>query len=97
MKSNKSKRIVIILIIITLLVLILSGVAYMYFATDLFRSNKQVFFEYASKILDDKKGFISNELLQYYNKIISTPYENKGELTCNVSTNTNQEEYEKNS
>ena len=94
MKSNKSKRIVIILIIITLLVLILSGVAYMYFATDLFRSNKQVFFEYASKILDDKKGFISNELLQYYNKIISTPYENKGELTCNVSTNTNQEEYE---
>ena len=94
MKTNKSKKIVIILIIITLLILILSGVAYMYFATDLIRSNKQVFFGYASQILDDKKGFISNELLQYYNKIINTPYENNGELTCNVTADNNQNEYE---
>ena len=94
MKSNKSKKIVIILIIITLLILILSGIAYMYFATDLIRSNKQVFFSYASQILDDKKGFISNDLLQYYNKIVNTPYENTGELTCNVTTDNNQNEYE---
>ena len=94
MKSNKSKKIVIILIIVTLLILILSGVAYMYFATDLIRSKKQIFFEYASQIIDEKKGFISNDIIEYYNKIISEPYENSGDLTCNVTDEANQSEYE---
>ena len=86
MGQKKSKGLLITVIILLVIILILVGViAYLYFFTDMFKSNKQLFFKYTSQIVQSENGFIDNQLMQYFQKKNSTSYENNGEITFDVS------------
>lgn len=83
-KKNKGLRITIVILLIIILLLV-GGIAYLYFFTDMFKSNKQLFFKYTSQIVQSEDGFINNELVQYFQKKNSTSYENNGEITFEVA------------
>ena len=83
-KKNKGLRITIVILLIIILLLV-GGIAYLYFFTDMFKSNKQLFFKYTSQIVQSENGFIDNQLVQYFQKKNSTSYENNGEITFEVS------------
>ena len=86
MKQKKSRGLLITIIIIFIIILLLvGGMAYLYFFTDMFKSNKQLFFKYTSQIVQSENGFIDNQLMQYFQKKNSTSYENNGEITFDVS------------
>ena len=85
MKNNKSKKIFIIAIIVIVLILIV-GVAYAMLATNMFKSDKELFFKYASQLFDEENGFIDNKLVQYNEKKNNSVYEHEGTLTVNVES-----------
>lgn len=84
MKPHKSKKILIVLIVLIIILIICSGVAYAYFATDVFKTDKQVFLKYASQMLDNEKGFLDDELIQYISKKSNTPYSNSGSFYVDI-------------
>ena len=83
-KKNKGLRVTIVILLIIILLLV-GGIAYLYFFTDMFKSNKQLFFKYTSQIVQSENGFIDNQLVQYFQKKNSTSYENNGEITFEVA------------
>ena len=86
MKQKKNKGLLIAIIVLLLIIILLAGViAYLYFFTDMFKSNKQLFFKYTSQIVQIEDGFVDNQLVQYFQKKGSTSYENNGEITFEVS------------
>ena len=66
-------------VVVILLILLGAGIAYAYFATDVFKSSKEVFFESISNnILEN----LSDENLEkYVKKQENTPYSNNGKIT----------------
>ncbi len=94
MKQKKNKGLVIIIIILIIILLLIGGIAYLYFFTDMFKSNKQLFFKYTSQIVQNENGFIEDPLRQYFQKKNSTSYENNGEVTFEVSIPNMEEELE---
>ena len=94
MKQKKNKGLVIIIIILIIILLLIGGIAYLYFFTDMFKSNKQLFFKYTSQIVQNENGFIEDPLRQYFQKKNSTSYENNGEITFEVSIPNMEEELE---
>ena len=86
MKQKKNKGLPITIVILLIIILLLvGGIAYLYFFTDMFKSNKQLFFKYTSQIVQSENGFIDNQLVQYFQKKNSTSYENNGEITFEVA------------
>ena len=86
MGQKKNKGLLIAIIVILVIIILLVGVmAYLYIFTDIFKSNKQLFFKYTSQIVQNEDGFIDNQLIQYFEKKKSTSYENSGEITFEVS------------
>ena len=86
MEQKKSRGLLISIIVVLIIILLLVGIiAYLYFFTDMFKSNKQLFFKYTSQIVQNEDGFIGNQLRQYFQKKDSTSYENNGEITFEVS------------
>ena len=86
MKQKKNKGLFITVIILLVIIILLAGIiAYLYFFTDMFKSNKQLFFKYTSQIVQSENGFIDNSLRQYFQKKNSTSYENNGEVTFEIS------------
>ena len=73
------KKILLVLLILVVLLGIVG--AYAYFATDAFKSNKDIFFSY---IINDTQN---EKLEEYMKKIESTPYTNKGETSIKVNGN----------
>ena len=67
MNQKKNTKILLILIII-IVIIILAGVGILVFATDIFKSDKEMFFKYMADIGDSKKGFIDDGLKQYFEK-----------------------------
>ncbi len=92
-KKNKGLRVTIVILLIIILLLV-GGIAYLYFFTDMFKSNKQLFFKYTSQIVQSEDGFIDNQLMQYFQKKNSTSYENNGEITFDVSIPNMEEDLE---
>ena len=74
MKQKKNTKILMILIILALIVILVAGGIYIYLATDLFRNNKDIFFKYASKLVDNKQGLIDENLSQYIEKKKTNAY-----------------------
>ncbi len=85
MKPKKSKKILVIIIIAVILVIALVGVAYCYFATDIFKSNKELFFKYMGQVLNEENGMIEQPLKQYFEKQKNTPYTTQGTITATVT------------
>ena len=95
MEQKKSKGLLITIIVILMIIILLIGIiAYLYFFTDMFKSNKQLFFKYTSQIVQNEDGFIGNQLRQYFQKKNSTSYENSGEMTFEVSIPNMEEDLE---
>lgn len=82
MKSKKSKMIVLIVVLIQI-VLVAGVLAYVYFETDVFKTDKQVFFEYISEI-----ELIDSNLETYFDKVLSTPYESNISLSVSSDDST---------
>ena len=86
MNQKKSKRLIIILIIAVCILIILAGLAYAILATDFMKSDKELFFKYATQIFEKDNGMIENELDQYYEKQKNTPYSNSGNFNVDISS-----------
>lgn len=94
MKQKKNTKIVMILIILVLLIILVAGGAYAYLVTDLFKSDKDIFFKYASKLTDEKQGIIDENLSQYIEKKKANAYTNEGEFKPNITSKNGQSEFE---
>lgn len=89
MGPKKNSKIILILIISTILLILLTSLAFAYFATDMFKSNKDLFFKYITQV------GIDEQLSQYFEKQKTTPYQNQGTFQPNISTEGSQtKEYE---
>ena len=82
MKEKMVKKLIIILIV---LIIVLGGVfAYLYFATDVLKTNAQLFFKYAAQIVDEQDGFIDSQLLEYSKKKQAGKYEDSGKFYMDI-------------
>lgn len=93
MNQKKNTKILLILISI-IVIIILAGVGILVFATDIFKSDKEMFFKYMADIGDSKKGFIDDGLKQYFEKKNNTPYNDEGEFSVNISSDNEQKKFE---
>ena len=93
--QKKNKKILIILIILCIILILGITFSILYFATDLFKSNQELFLKYASKAFENSEdSFIGTDISEYFNKKEQTPYQNQGTLTPNISTQNGQEQFE---
>ena len=83
-----------LILIIIIVIIILAGVGILVFATDIFKSDKEMFFKYMADIGDSKKGFIDDGLKQYFEKKNNTPYNDEGEFSVNISSDNEQKKFE---
>ena len=76
-----------IIVLIILIFAIVGAFAYLYFGTDIFKTDKQMFLKYVS----ESKDFIYNQLKDddldaYKKKLQNTPYENNGKISISYDT-----------
>lgn len=85
MKTDTIKKIIIIVLIV---ILLLGGIfAYLYFGTDLLKTNGQLFFKYLGQVVDVQDGFIDSQLIEYSNKKYTGKYEDSGEFSVDIDMN----------
>lgn len=94
MGQKKSNKIILIIIIILVILILLAGVAYAYFSTDIFKSNKDLFFKYITQIGEEKEGFIEPQLKEYFEKQKSTPYLDEGGISVHITASNGQGQFE---
>lgn len=92
MQKKNGKLQVVILIILICILIALGTFSYLYFFTDLLKSPSEAFIKYATQISDNKNGFISDNLQEYYNKQNSSSYEENGNMNFKVSIPNLEEE-----
>ncbi len=85
--GQKKRRglLITILILLIIILLLIAGIAYLYLFTDLLKTNKQLFFQYTAKLVQEQDGFIDNAVMQYLQRKQSSPYETSGDLALNIS------------
>lgn len=93
MNQKKNKKILIILIIVTLILILMAGGAIAYFTTDIFKSDKELFFKYIGQITDKEKGLFSEDIIQYLEKRNNTPFNNESKISFDFSEEGNKEEF----
>lgn len=95
MGPKKKSKLILIIIILLVILILLTGLAYAYFSTDMFKSNKELFFKYLTQMGDHTDGFIEPQLEQYFEKQKNTPYTNEGSFALNIASESgNEKEYE---
>lgn len=94
MGQKKNNKIILIIIILLIILILLVGVAYAYFTTDIFKSNKDLFFKYITQMGDEKQGFIEKQLKEYFEKQKNTPYSDDGSITVNITATNGQNQFE---
>lgn len=74
----------ILLLVLLIIILLGAGIAYAYFETDIFKTEKEIFFTHliGDKIFEDNE--VQEKLAEYINKKETTPYSNDGEATINM-------------
>lgn len=85
MNKNKSTLIVKILIILFIVILLIVAGLIVYLSTDLFKSNKDLFTKYAMQILGEENSFIESDVINHYEKIMQTPFQNESTLSFNIT------------
>ena len=71
--------------IVVILILILGGIfAYLYYGTDLFKTNAQLFFKYLGQVVDTQDGFFDSKLTEYTNKKLTGKYEDNGTYSADI-------------
>ena len=89
MGQKKNSKIILIIIILLVVLILATGFAYTYFATDIFKSNKELFFKYMTQIADKENGIIDRQLKEYFEKQKNTPYTNQGTFSFDMDKNEN--------
>ena len=85
MQTKVIKRLMLIVIVC---ILLLGGIfAYLYFATDLLKTNGQLFFKYLGQMVEEEDGFFSNQLAEYTNKKLTGKYEDSGKFSVDMDIN----------
>lgn len=78
-----------LILIIVILILAIAGVfAYLYFATDLLKSEEQLFYKYFGKALEVEN---SDKLAEYINKRLTNNYEITGKYTANLQADVDEQ------
>ena len=85
MNKNKSTLIIKILIILFIVILLIVAGLIVYLSTDLFKSNKTLFIKNASQILGKENSFIEDNVINHYEKIMQTPFQNESTLSFNIT------------
>lgn len=93
MRQKKNSKIIVILIILLIILILLTGIAYAYFSTDIFKSNKELFFKYITQMGDEEEGFFETQLKQYFEKQKNTPYLDEGSITVNITASNGQSQF----
>lgn len=93
MKQKKSNKLIAILIILLVILILLAGAAYIYLKTDIFKSNKELFFKYLIQMGEQKEGFIEEQLIEYFEKQASTSYLDEGTISANITTANGQDKF----
>ncbi len=85
-KINKKSGIslVTILIILIVVLIVLSVIAYMVVTSDLFKSDKQLFYDNISKIMGNEESFIGEDLEKYLESKNISIYKNSTELDFDI-------------
>ncbi len=81
MNQKKNKKIIVILIIVLAIIILITGGLLVYFTTDIFRGNKELFFKYITQIGEEDNGFVENNIKNYYEKKSTNSYANEGNFT----------------
>lgn len=89
MNQKKNTKIILILIIIVCAIILIAGAAFAYLATDLFKSDKELFFQNVSSLLETK-----NQLIEYCQKQKTNPYTNQGTFSVHNTSENNQKQVE---
>ena len=84
MNQKKSKKIIVFVIILLLILIIISSLLLVYFLTDIFKGNKELFFKYISQISNNENGFVEQNVQTYLNKKNTNSYNNEGNFTINA-------------
>ena len=84
MNQKKSKKIIVFVIILLLILIIISSLLLVYFLTDIFKGNKELFFKYISQISNNENGFVEQNVQTYLNKKNTNSYNNEGSFTINA-------------
>ena len=78
-----------LILIIVILILAIAGVfAYLYFGTDLLKSEEQLFYKYFGKALEIEN---SDKLAEYINKRLTNNYEITGKYTANLQADVDEQ------
>lgn len=86
MNERVIKRLILIIVI---LILAIAGVfAYLYFGTDLLKSEEQLFYKYFGKALEIEN---SDKLAEYINKRLTNNYEITGKYTANLQADADEQ------
>lgn len=86
MNERVIKRLILIIVI---LILAIAGVfAYLYFGTDLLKSEEQLFYKYFGKALEIEN---SDKLAEYINKRLTNNYEITGKYTANLQADVDEQ------
>lgn len=95
MEQRKNTKLLKILIItISIMILVLIGViAYLYFQTDMFKSNKTLFFKYVAQSGNAETGFIDKQTSQYFEKKENTPYTNSATFKADIKMKGEEEQF----
>lgn len=94
MRQKRNSKIILIIIILLMVLIALTGFAYTYFATDVFKSNKELFFKYITQIGEEQEGFVEMPLKQYFEKQKTTPYQDEGDIKVNITAYNTSDQYE---
>lgn len=89
MRQKKNNKIMAILMIVLVILILLTGIAYAYFVTDIFKSNKELFFKYITQMGAEEEGFIDTQLKQYFEKQKTTPYLDEGNIEIKTTASNN--------
>ena len=84
MNQKKSKKVIVFVIILLLILIIISSLLLVYFLTDIFKGNKELFFKYISQISNNENGFVEQNVQTYLSKKNTNSYNNEGSFTVNA-------------
>lgn len=93
MRQKKSSRIILMVTILLVIFILLIGIIYVCFSTDIFRGNKELFFKYMIQMGNEEQGFMEMQLKQYFEKQKSTPYIDGGSVSVTVTASSDQERF----
>ena len=90
----KSKKVLVAFIIILVILIICGGAfAYIFYQTDLLKTNAQLFSKYGKEAINDIAEFFYDENINaYYEKKLSSNSENDGNVNIKVQINNDDED-----